>query len=254
MIFSLPRFCFPILLFAISGLHLPAQNRPNIVHIFADDLGKASVGVHGQLARQAAGLQHIKTPHLDSLANAGMTFNHAYAATLCSPSRAMLYFGFSQAHNSNDRNTVNPRAQDVSVAEVLAPAGYTSAVFGKWGFGGSSGSQTSGNENIQEGLDPLPDPWELFAFDTDLSEVNDLCNDSYSNSLLYKEIANNMAADLDAWLTQNTPGWQPSQITVRSSGASVPFPPSSTPWSPFLQIKCSRLSPLTSIPPPRMSP
>ena len=87
----------------------------------------------------------------------------------------------------------------------------------------------SGNENTQEGLDPLSDPWELFAFDSDLSEINDLSNNSYSNSLLYQEIADGMAADLDTWLTQNTPGWQPSQITVRSSGASVPFPPSSTP-------------------------
>ena len=134
--------------------HLTAAQPPNIVHIFADDLGKGSVGVHGQLDRETAGFQHIKTPHLDSLSRAGMTFNRAYAATLCSPSRGMLYLGFSQAHNANDRNTVAPRAQDVTVAEVLKPAGYTTSVFGKWGFGGSGGTQTSGNKQDDLRINP----------------------------------------------------------------------------------------------------
>ena len=136
--------------------------KPNIVHIFADDLGKASVGVYGQLAREQASLPHIKTPHLDALASAGMSFEKAYAATLCSPSRGMLMMGFNQAHNANDRNTVAPRAQDVSVAEVLKQAGYNTSVWGKWGFGGSGGTQTGPKEDdlrlnpTVSNLDALP--------------------------------------------------------------------------------------------------
>ena len=136
-------------------LHARAQaTKPNIIHIFADDLGKASVGVYGQLARAQANLPHIKTPNLDALAGAGMSFERAYSATLCSPSRGMLYLGFNQVHNANDRNTVNPRAQDVSLGEVLKQADYNTSVFGKWGFGGTNGTQTSGAKENDLRINP----------------------------------------------------------------------------------------------------
>ncbi len=128
--------------------------RPNIVHIFADDLGKGSVGIYGQLAREQAGLQHIKTPNLDALARSGLSFDRAYSATLCSPSRGMLHMGFNQAHNANDRNTVSPRAQDVSVAQVLKQADYRTGIFGKWGFGGGGGTQTSSNKTDDLRINP----------------------------------------------------------------------------------------------------
>ncbi|MCG8450234.1 MAG: sulfatase-like hydrolase/transferase, partial [Pirellulales bacterium] len=54
-----------------------AAPRPNIIHIFADDLGYGSVGFTGS--------QTILTPNLDALAGNGMVFNNAYAATLCAP-------------------------------------------------------------------------------------------------------------------------------------------------------------------------
>lgn len=116
--------------------------KPNIIHIFADDLGKGSLGYLHQNARAQAGLPAIKTPHLDALAGAGMDFERAYSATVCSPSRGMLYLGFNQAHNANDRNTVVPRAQDVTLADVLKQANYTTSVYGKWGFGGTGGDLT----------------------------------------------------------------------------------------------------------------
>lgn len=128
--------------------------KPNIIHIFADDLGKGSIGFLHQNARATAGLPAIKTPHLDALAAAGMNFENAYAATLCSPSRGMLYMGFNQAHNANDRNTVNPRAEDVTLAEVLKQANYSTSVFGKWGFGGSGGTQTSSNKTNDLRINP----------------------------------------------------------------------------------------------------
>lgn len=139
---------------ALAELSGVTPRKPNIIHIFADDLGKASVGVHGQLARAGGGLPAIKTPHLDALAGAGMTFNRAYSATVCSPSRGMLYLGFNQTHNANDRNVVSPREQDVTLAEVLKPAGYRTGVFGKWGFGGSGGTQTSGAKEDDLRLNP----------------------------------------------------------------------------------------------------
>ncbi|MCA9186683.1 MAG: sulfatase-like hydrolase/transferase [Pirellulaceae bacterium] len=113
-----------------------AQTRPNIVHIFADDLGWGSVGYNRQT--------RIQTPNLDALAYGGMIFNHAYAATVCGPSRAMLYSGFHNGHtlvDSNQNLGGDPwRADGQTVGNYLKDNGYRTALFGKWGFGGSNDS------------------------------------------------------------------------------------------------------------------
>ncbi|MEN1679585.1 MAG: sulfatase-like hydrolase/transferase [Planctomycetota bacterium] len=131
-----------------------AGPRPNIIHIFADDLGKGGIGIHGQNDRAQQGLPAIKTPHLDAMAGAGMTFNRAYAATVCSPSRGMLMTGFHQGHGHNDRNVRSLREQDVTVAHLLNDASYTTGVFGKWGYGASGGTSTSGIEHSDLRRDP----------------------------------------------------------------------------------------------------
>lgn len=121
---------------------LPVQAdalRPNIVHIFADDLGWGSVGFNGQ--------EKIATPNLDALAAGGMKLANAYAAPVCAPSRAMLYTGFHQGHAVIDGNDALSsgagfRAEDVMAGQVLASAGYSTAVFGKWGFGATQGSSS----------------------------------------------------------------------------------------------------------------
>lgn len=122
--------------FLIAPWSLPAEPapHPNIIHIFADDMGWGSVGAYGS--------EIIETPHLDTLAAAGMRFDRGYAATVCAPSRAMLMTGFHNGHTFMDRNANighGFRTQDVTVAEVLRDAGYTTAVLGKWGFGGGQG-------------------------------------------------------------------------------------------------------------------
>ncbi|MCG8448780.1 MAG: sulfatase-like hydrolase/transferase, partial [Pirellulales bacterium] len=75
----------------------------------------------------------------------------------CAPSRAMLMTGFHNGHTQMDRNGnigAGFRAADVTVAEMLQPAGYTTGVFGKWGFGGSGGTQTSGDKTDDLRLNP----------------------------------------------------------------------------------------------------
>jgi arylsulfatase A-like enzyme len=122
-----------------------APPKPNIIHILADDLGWGSVGFNGQT--------QIQTPHLDVLADRGMVFRNAYAATVCAPSRAMLYTGFHQGHtrvDSNGQIGSGFRSEEVMTPQVLASAGYNSAIFGKWGFG------ASGTRTIGFGSDPQP--------------------------------------------------------------------------------------------------
>lgn len=113
--------------------------RPNILYIFADDLGWGT----GQFNNPDS---PIATPNLNALAQQGLNFTRHYAATVCSPSRSMLYTGFHTGHALNDRNPntiAGLRAEEVTVAEVLRSAGYATSLWGKWGWGGSQSADES---------------------------------------------------------------------------------------------------------------
>ena len=110
--------------------------KPNIVFILADDLGYGEVGCYGQ--------KLIQTPNIDQLAANGIRFTQFYAgSTVCAPSRSVLMTGQHLGHTTVRGNAGaggNFAAQmlkpdDVTVAEVLKDAGYTTALIGKWGLG-----------------------------------------------------------------------------------------------------------------------
>src|SRR4051812_42867361 len=70
----------------------PGEGRPNIVLIYADDLGWGDVGFNGR--------RDWATPHLDALAAQGTVFRRFYtAAVLCAPSRAAMLTGKDTIHN-----------------------------------------------------------------------------------------------------------------------------------------------------------
>ena len=129
-----------------AGTSVEAQdNRPNVVHIFADDLGWGQVGFNNAIT-------HIDTPSIDALAQGGVILSRSYASTVCSPSRANLLTGFHNGHAANDRNSnigAGIRAQDVTVGEIMTDAGYHTGIMGKWGWG------ATGNRDLS-GPDPLP--------------------------------------------------------------------------------------------------
>ena len=112
---------------------------PNIVFIVADDLGYGHLGCYGQTK--------IRTPRIDRMAREGTRFTQFYAgACVCAPSRSVLMTGFHSGHTSvrvNGGGTAL-RVEDRTVAEVLAGAGYSCGLFGKWGLGdvGSEGVPT----------------------------------------------------------------------------------------------------------------
>lgn len=111
--------------------------RPNIVFILVDDMGWADLGSYGST--------EIQTPNLDRLASEGMRFTDAYAGhTVCAPSRCALMTGKHTGHTTVRANagTAPILDSDVTIAEVLKPAGYATGGFGKWGLGvmGSEGA------------------------------------------------------------------------------------------------------------------
>jgi len=106
-----------------------ARGGPNIIFILADDLGYGDLGCYGQ--------ETIQTPNLDRMAAEGMLFTDFYAgSTVCAPSRCCLMTGVHTGHAWVRGNARVPlRAEDVTVAELLQQAGYTTGIVGKWGLG-----------------------------------------------------------------------------------------------------------------------
>ena len=114
----------------------PADERPNVVVILADDLGYRDVSFQGAA--------DIETPHLDRLAQTGVIFSNGYVAhPLCSPSRAALMTGRYPARFGMESNlSWTPfdeqhglSLQERTVAGYLREAGYRTAIIGKWHLG-----------------------------------------------------------------------------------------------------------------------
>lgn len=118
-----------------------AQERPNVVLILADDLGRAEIGAYAQ--------REIRTPALDALAARAAIFEAAYAnAPVCAPSRCSILTGLHAGHCpvfENDEPNLPLEARDPTVGELLSLSGYHSAMVGKWALGGELDDGTPWN-------------------------------------------------------------------------------------------------------------
>jgi uncharacterized sulfatase len=118
-----------------------AQRNPNIVLVFADDLGVHQLRCYGN--------DFYETPNLDQLASQGMRFTNAYAAApVCSPTRAGLMTGkyparlhctdyipgnrYPFAKLKTPDWTKHLPLEETTIAELLKEAGYACGHFGKW--------------------------------------------------------------------------------------------------------------------------
>src|SRR5689334_18895205 len=120
------------LLVAIVSSSASAATKPNLLILYADDLGWGELGCQGS--------KDIPTPHIDSIAKNGVRFTNGYvAATYCSPSRAGLMTGryptrFGHEFNSV-ANKVGLAAKETTLADRLRGQGYATAIIGKWHLG-----------------------------------------------------------------------------------------------------------------------
>ena len=136
---------------ARAATNQPTRPRPNILVILIDDLGYSDLGCYGN--------RFCETPNIDRLAQQGMRFTSGYAAApICSASRAGFLTGRTPARlgfefvtkwdgenyedgwdeRYADRKlipplyTLNLPLDEVTVAEAIKPAGYTTGMTGKW--------------------------------------------------------------------------------------------------------------------------
>lgn len=106
--------------------------RPNIVFVLLDNLGKEWFGCYGS--------EENVTPNMDRLAAAGVRIENCYTPTVCGPSRTvaltgryLLRSGFTVHHDAAlySGGGLDPR-REVTFARPLKDAGYATGVFGKW--------------------------------------------------------------------------------------------------------------------------
>ena len=175
-----------------------AARKPNVVFILADDLGWSDTTLYGTT-------KFYRTPHIQRLADRGITFTRAYSASpLCSPTRASILTGLAPARHGittpgchtptvrlqaamkakagTDQKSIQPESvtrldpAHTTIAETLKSAGYATGHFGKWHLGAEPYSP------LQHGFDvdvphwhgPGPAgsyvaPWKFPDFDHDPS-------------------------------------------------------------------------------------
>lgn len=126
-----------------------SQDRPNVVIIYADDLG------YGDLS--SYGASKIQTPHIDALNERGIRFTNAHAsAATCTPSRYSLMTG-NYPFRQNGTNILAGDAKliisekDMTLPKVFKEAGYTTAIIGKWHLGLGETVQKDWNDEIKPG-------------------------------------------------------------------------------------------------------
>lgn len=105
-----------------------AADRPHIVLVMADDQGWGDMAYNGHPV--------VKTPHFDKAAAEGLRFDRFYAAApVCSPTRASVLTGRHPNRMGVFKWGYPLRPQELTVAEALKAAGYTTGHFGKWHLG-----------------------------------------------------------------------------------------------------------------------
>lgn len=112
-----------------------AQGKPNIVYVLVDNWGWGDISIQGST---------IQTPRIDSFAAEGMRFTNFNVQNQCTPTRSALHTGRLPIR-SGTQKVAAPGEPDglapweYTIAELLADAGYATALYGKWHVGSKPG-------------------------------------------------------------------------------------------------------------------
>ncbi|PST82507.1 arylsulfatase [Pedobacter yulinensis] len=125
------------------------NDRPNVIYIYADDLGFGDLGCYGT--------SKLATPNLDKLAAGGIRFTNAHATSgTCTPSRFALMTGQYPWRQQGtgilpgDASLIIPTDR-ISLPKVFKNAGYATAIVGKWHLGLGNNVDKNWNATVKPG-------------------------------------------------------------------------------------------------------
>lgn len=194
---------------SIATTEAASPIRPNLILIFADDLGYGDLSCHGST--------EVKTPNFDRLASEGVMMTQMRAnCTVCSPTRAAILTGkyadragvpgVIRTHPENSWGYLDPNSP--TLANRLSGAGYHTAIVGKWHLG-----LNAPNTPLERGFD------HFHGF------LGDMMDDYYTHR---RQGFNYMRLDRE---TIDPPGhatelftnWSIDYLSSRSEAAEQPF-------------------------------
>jgi len=153
MMKSLSITVITLALFILNSCNAPQnesqeEKLPNVILIYADDLGYGDVGAYGAT--------EIRTPNIDRLAEGGVRFTNGYASSAtCSPSRYALLTGVYPWRNKNAKILPGTAPLIIDTKQVTLPKmfkaeGYHTGIVGKWHLGLGDG-HVDWNQRISPG-------------------------------------------------------------------------------------------------------
>ncbi|WPJ95470.1 sulfatase [Coraliomargarita algicola] len=170
----------PLLAVAAKQSAVASQSKPNIILIFADDLGYGDLGCYGG---------SVATPTLDRLAAEGLRATDCLvAANVCGPSRAALMTGrypMRAGHPISRHDTPKYAAygiapEEVTMAELLKSAGYYTKIVGKWHLG----FHVEGSHPLDAGFDDY-----LGLHSNFVPQIDDATTLYHNHDVVEKDIA-----------------------------------------------------------------
>jgi arylsulfatase A-like enzyme len=115
---------------ALASAPASAQQRPNIVIIWGDDIGQSNISAYSR------GMMGYQTPNIDRLAKEGVIFTDFYAEQSCTAGRSSFITGQSGLRTGLTKvglpgATLGLQKEDPTIAELIKPLGYATGQFGK---------------------------------------------------------------------------------------------------------------------------
>lgn len=116
-----------LILFSLCSMAVAQSPKPNVVVFLADDAGWGDYSQNGN--------QMVSTPHIDSIAKAGVTLDRFFVCPVCSPTRAEFLTGRYHPRGGVRGVSTGQERLDLgekTVADAFKAAGYATGAFGKW--------------------------------------------------------------------------------------------------------------------------